>query len=139
VQMEPQGAEHKAPGSTLGRMSIRKKFHGDLEATSRGEMLTAMTEVEGSAAYVALEQVTGTLGGRSGAFVLHHSGTMTRGAPRLVLVVVPDSGSGDLQGIDGTMQIEIVDGDHSYVFEYQLPNVTDPPTSGPANSPEPGP
>ncbi|MCI4326331.1 MAG: DUF3224 domain-containing protein [Thermoplasmata archaeon] len=137
--MEPQGAEHKAPGSTLGRMSIRKNFHGDLEATSRGEMLTAMTDVEGSAAYVALEQVNGTLGGRTGAFVLHHSGTMTRGAPKLVLVVVPDSGCGELEGLEGAMQIEIVDGEHSYVFEYQLPSGTGPAPLGPAKSDEPGP
>lgn len=103
-----------------GRMSLDKRFHGDLEGTSKGEMLTAGTEVEGSAGYVAIERVTGTLHGRSGTFVLQHSGTLTRGAPQLSITVVPDSGTGELVGLAGTMAIEIAGGKHSYDFEYTL-------------------
>src|SRR5271157_4644937 len=114
AKMTPQGPEDKAEGSTLGRMSIEKQFHGDLEATSKGEMLSAMTDVKGSAGYVAIERVTGTLQGRSGSFVLQHSGTMTRGAPQLTITVVPDSGSGQLVSLAGKLTIKIVDGEHSY-------------------------
>jgi hypothetical protein len=103
-----------------GRMSIDKQFHGDLEATSTGEMLTAATEVKGSAGYVAIERVTGTLRGRAGAFTLQHSGTMTRGVAQLSVTVVPDSGSGQLVGLAGKMTINIADGKHSYEFEYTL-------------------
>jgi hypothetical protein len=102
-------------------MSIDKKFSGDLEATSKGEMLTAMTEVKGSAGYVAIERVNGTLHGRSGTFVLQHSGTMTRGAPELSLTVVPDSGTGQLVGLAGKMTIKIEEGKHFYEFDYRLP------------------
>jgi hypothetical protein len=101
-------------------MSIDKQFHGDLEATSRGEMLTAGTDVPGSAGYVAMERVTGRLHGRSGAFLLQHSGTMTRGAPQLAITVVPDSGTGELAGLGGRMAITITDGRHSYDFDYTL-------------------
>ena len=118
--MTPQGPEDKAEGSTIGRMSIEKQFHGDLEATSKGEMLSAMTDVKGSAGYVAIERVTGTLKGRSGSFVLQHTGTMTRGAPELTITVVPDSGSDQLVSLAGKMAIKIVDGKHSYDFEYVL-------------------
>jgi len=120
VKMTPQGPEDKAEGSTIGRMSIEKQFHGDLEATSKGEMLSAMTDVKGSAGYVAIERVTGTLKGRSGSFVLQHTGTMTRGAPELTITVVPDSGSDQLVSLAGKMAIKIVDGKHSYDFEYVL-------------------
>ena len=113
-------SDDQAEGATLGRMSIDKQFHGDLEATSKGEMLTAGTGVKGSAGYVAIERVTGTLHGRSGSFVLQHSGTMTRGAPQLTITVVPDSGTGELAGLAGRMTIEIADGKHSYDFEYTL-------------------
>ena len=109
--------QHEA---AVSRMSIEKQFRGDLDATSAGEMLAAMTDVEGSAGYVALERVSGTLHGRSGAFVLQHSGTMTRGAPELSVTVVPDSGSGQLAGLVGSMAINIVDGAHFYEFEYTL-------------------
>ena len=105
-------------------MSLDKQFHGDLEATSKGEMLTAMSAVKGSAGYVAMERVTGTLKGRNGSFALQHSGTMARGAQQLVITVVPDSGEGDLKGLAGTMAIEIADGKHSYVLEYSLPGTT---------------
>jgi hypothetical protein len=102
----------------LGRMSIDKQFHGDLEGTSKGQMLTAATSVKDSAGYVAIERVTGTLGGRKGSFALQHSGTMARGAPQLTITVVPDSGTGELVGLAGKMTIRIADGKHFYDFEY---------------------
>ncbi len=120
VKLTPQAADDENEGATLGRMSIAKQFHGDLEATSKGEMLTAGTGVKGSAGYVAIERVSGTLDGRSGAFMLQHSGTMTRGAPQLTITVVPDSGTGELVGLAGKMTIKIADGKHSYDFEYTL-------------------
>jgi hypothetical protein len=99
-------------------MSIDKQFHGDLEATSKGEMLAAGTAVKGSAGYVAIERVTGTLHGRTGSFVLQHSATMTRNTPELSIAVVPDSGSGELVGLAGKMMITITNGKHFYEFEY---------------------
>ena len=120
VKLSPQAPEDKAEGAALGRMSIDKQFHGDLEGTSKGEMLSAITGVKGSAGYVAIERVSGTLHGRSGTFVLEHSGIMTRGAPQLTITVVPDSGSGQLVGLAGRMAINIADGKHSYDFEYTL-------------------
>ena len=110
----------KAEDAQLGRMSIDKQFHGDLEAVSKGEMLSARTPVQGSAGYVAIEYVHGKLHGRSGAFVFQHSATMTRGHPRLSITVVPDSGSGDLTGLAGSLMITIEDGKHSYEFEYTI-------------------
>lgn len=104
----------------LGRMSIDKRFHGDLEASSLGQMLMAGTEVKGSAGYVALEKVSGKLHGRSGTFILQHSGTMTRGAGQLTVAVVPDSGTGGLKGLAGKLTIDIRDGQHFYGFEYTL-------------------
>jgi len=110
---------------TLGRMTIDKTFHGDLEATSKGQMLTAATDVKGSAGYVAIERVTGTLrtstGVRTGAFALQHTGTLNRGVPELSVTVVPDSATGQLVGLAGKMNIIITDGKHSYDFEYTLP------------------
>jgi hypothetical protein len=103
-------------------MSIDKQFHGDLEATSKGEMLTAGTVVKGSAGYVATERVSGTLYGRSGTFILQHGGTMTRGTPQLIITVVPDSGTDQLVGLAGTMVINIESGKHSYDFAYTLAN-----------------
>ena len=120
VKLVPQAMGDQADGGLLGRMAIDKQFHGDLEATSKGEMLTAGTSVKGSAGYVAIERVSGTLHGRSGSFVLQHSGTMTRGVPQLAITVVPDSGTGDLAGLAGKMAIVIADGKHSYDFEYTL-------------------
>jgi len=113
--------EDKAEGATLGRMSINKQFHGDLEATSKGEMLSATTSVKGSAGYVAIERVTGALAGRKGSFVLQHTGTMNRGAPTLTVSVVPDSGTNELAGLMGTLAIIIADGKPSYDFEYSIP------------------
>lgn len=120
VKLTPQPLADSAADPSLGRLAIDKQFHGDLEAASRGEMLSAGTGVEGSAGYVAIERVSGTLHGRSGSFVLQHNGTMNRGAPRLTITVVPDSGAGELAGLAGTMSIAIADGQHSYDFEYTL-------------------
>ncbi|MEO6259550.1 MAG: SgcJ/EcaC family oxidoreductase [Thermoanaerobaculia bacterium] len=121
VKVLPQGEVDKAIGSSLGRMSIDKQFHGELEGTGKGEMLTAMTDVKGSAAYVALERVTGTLHARSGSFVLLHNGVMSSSSQQLSLTVVPDSGSEALTGISGTMTIVNDGGKHSYDFAYALP------------------
>jgi hypothetical protein len=102
-------------------MSLAKRFHGDLEGTSQGQMLAAATAVKGSAGYVAIELVTGALGGRRGSFVLQHSGTMTRGTPQLTIAVVPDSGTDELAGLQGRMTITIEGGAHSYELDYSLP------------------
>ena len=118
--MNPQPPYDDANGVQLGRISVDKTFAGDLEARSRVEMLTAMTTVKGSAGYVAIERVTGTLHGRNGSFVFQHSGTMTRGAQQLTIAVVPDSGSGALAGISGTFTIEITGGRHFYTFDYDI-------------------
>lgn len=118
VKMTPQ--DDKSEDSNLGRMLLDKQFHGDLEATGKGQMLTAMTPVQGSATYVAIEKVSGTLNGKTGTFVLHHTGVMTRGAQQLSINVVPDSGTGQLAGIAGRMDIKIEGGKHSYVLEYTL-------------------
>ncbi len=120
VKLNPQQLADKTADATLGRMSIDKQFHGDIEAVSKGEMLSAGTGVKGSAGYVAIERVSGTLHGRSGAFVLQHSGTMTRGAAQLSVAVVPDSGTGQLVGLAGKMAINIVDGKHLYDFDYTI-------------------
>lgn len=104
----------------FGRMSIDKTFRGDLQATSRGEMLTVMTGVDGSAGYVAVEQVTGTLKGKSGTFALQHFGIMNRGDSRLELEVVPDSGTGELAGLSGMMTIDLEDGTHCYTLNFSL-------------------
>ena len=122
VTMQPQSAPDQAVGVTLARMSLDKQFEGDLVATGRGEVLTAMTPVQGSAGYVAIERVTGTIAGRTGAFVFQHSSTMDRGVPSQSVTVVPDSGTGGLAGISGSFTIEIRDGRHSYEFDYTLPD-----------------
>ena len=108
--------------SGLGRMSLDKTFRGDLVGTSVGEMLTAMSQVEGSGVYVAVERVTGTLSGRKGSFALHHTGVMERGKPSLTVTVVPDSGTDGLAGISGKLTIEITGGKHFYELEYTLPD-----------------
>jgi len=120
VKLVPQ-TDDKNGDAALGRMTIDKTFHGDLEGTSKGQMLTGMTEVKGSAGYVAIEKVSGTLHGRTGTFILQHTGTMNRGVPHLIITVVPDSGTGQLAGITGTFTVNIADGKHSYEFEYSLP------------------
>jgi hypothetical protein len=123
VALAPQsdGIDDGTGGIALGRMTLDKRFDGDLSGTSKGQMLTAMTAVKGSAGYVAIERVTGTLHGRAGSFVLQHTGTMNRGAPALTITVVPDSGTGALAGITGTFVMDIVDGRHFYDFAYALP------------------
>jgi hypothetical protein len=121
VKLSPQGPGDKAEGSSLGAMIIDKQFHGDLEATAKGQMLMAGTDVKNSAGYVAIERITGTLHGRTGSFVLQHSGVMTRGVPQQSINVVPDSGSGQLAGLAGSMTVVIEGGKHSYTFEYTLP------------------
>ncbi len=119
VKLTPETLADKGADKTLARMAIDKQFHGDLEATSKGEMLSAVTPVKGSAGYVAIERVTGTLKGRKGSFVLQHSATMARGTPHLNVVVVPDSGTDELTGLAGRMTINIAPGgQHSYDFEY---------------------
>jgi hypothetical protein len=118
VKMSPVSA----PETPAGRFTLDKKYHGDLEASAQGEMLTAMTAVKGSAGYVAIEKVTGALAGRRGTFHLQHTGTMNRGTPSLGIMVVPDSGTGELAGLTGTMSIQIAaDGAHYYTFDYTLP------------------
>jgi hypothetical protein len=122
VKIDPQTPDEKAGAPALVRMLINKQFHGDLEATSKGSMLAAGAGAKGSSGgYVALEIVTGTLKGRSGTFILQHTGVMNRGAPSLTVAVVPDSATGQLIGLAGKMTITIVDGKHSYDLEYTLP------------------
>lgn len=122
VKIDPQAPDEKAGGAAIGRMLIDKQFHGDLEATSKGTMLAAGTGAKNSSGgYVALEIVTGSLKGRTGTFVLQHSATMNRGVPQLSVTVVPDSGTGQLAGLAGTMNINIADGKHSYDLVYTLP------------------
>lgn len=120
VKLTPLTFEGLTDASQLGRMSIDKQITGDLVATTHGQMLSAMTATQGSAGYVALERVDGTLHGRRGSFVLQHTGTMTRGTPALSVTVVPDSGSGDLTGLSGDFIIIVADGKHSYAFNYLL-------------------
>lgn len=121
VKLQPMDFYAKATeGIKLGRMSIDKIFSGPLEATSKGEMLTALTATQGSAGYVAIEQVVGSLSGKKGSFVLQHFGTMNRGKDRLVLEVVPDSGTGELIGLTGKMLIKIDNGKHGYEFDYEI-------------------
>jgi len=120
VKPLPELEPNLADGVTLGRMSLDKRFEGDLAATGRGQMLTAMTPVQGSAGYVAIERVTGTLHGKRGSFVFQHSGSMSGGTQQLTIAVVPDSGTGELAGIAGTFRIQIAEGEHFYEFEYQL-------------------
>jgi len=118
LTQQESGTDH-----AIGRMTIDKKFTGDLDATSAGEMLAVGTAVAGSAGYVAMERVSGTLAGREGTFALQHSGTMTRGDATLSVTVVPDSGTGDLAGLSGTMTIERTGDGHRYEFAYALPGV----------------
>lgn len=121
VQIQPQGEPAAADGVTTGRMSLDKTFEGDFTGTGRGEMLSAMTAVKGSAGYVAIERVSGSLNGRRGSFVMQHTGTMTRGAPQLSITIVPDSGTGELTGIAGVFKLEITGGKHLYELDYTLP------------------
>jgi len=121
VKLESLPFEGADPLWKLGRMSIDKQISGDLVATTKGQMISAMTETKGSAGYVAIERVTGTLNGRKGSFVLQHNGLMNRGSPLLSVVVVPDSGTDELVGLEGEFTIVIEGGKHSYEFSYRLP------------------
>ena len=120
VKVTPQKPDTQiARAAGVGRLTIDKRFHGDLEGTGKGEMLASQSDVPGSAGYVAMERVTGTLKGRSGGFILQHSATMTRGAPVSSIMVVPDSGTGELRGISGRMTVTVgAEGGHSYEFEF---------------------
>jgi len=120
VKVTPQETDAKDTAAAVGKFSLDKQFHGDLSGTSKGVMLAMSTAVSGSAGYVAMEQVTGSLNGRSGSFALQHTGTMTRGAPQLSVIVVPDSGTGELAGLSGKMDIKITDGKHFYEFDYAI-------------------
>jgi len=118
VKMTPQPAEDVA--GPMGRFLLDKQYRGDLAGASRGQMVAFRSATDGSAGYVAMEQVTGTLAGRSGTFVLQHSSTMTRGVPTQSIAVVPDSGTGELAGLSGSMTIDIVGGKHFYEFAYEI-------------------
>jgi len=121
VSMKPLAFEGANPEFKLGRMSIDKQLIGDLTASTVGQMLSAMTDIDGSAGYVAIERVAGVLNGKRGTFVLQHTGTMNHGAPSLVVTVVPDSGTEELVGLEGDFKIDIDKGKHSYEFTYRLP------------------
>jgi hypothetical protein len=121
IKMNPQPVAPGNADARLGRFALDKQFQGDLVGRSLGEMIAHRTAVAGSAGYVAMERVDGSLHGRKGSFVLQHSGTMNRGAATLVLTVVPDSADGDLAGLAGEMAIDIKDGKHFYTFNYRLP------------------
>ncbi len=120
VSIKPLSVENASQDDKLGRMSIDKTIAGDLIATTNGQMLTAGTDIKGSAGYVAIEKVSGTLNGRKGTFILQHTATMNRGQPTMNIHVVPDSGTDGLTGLEGNFKIEIIDGEHRYELSYQL-------------------
>ena len=120
VKLKPMPGDESTGGDAIGRMSIEKQFHGDLEGSSKGQMIAHMSAVSGSAGYVAMEIVTGTLAGKRGTFVLQHNATMAHGSQQLNIIVVPDSGTGDLKGLAGSMNVIIDAGKHSYEFDYSL-------------------
>ena len=121
VKITPQASDLAPEGPNLGRMSIDKQYHGDLEAAAKGEMITAAgLAVKESAAYSAVERVAGTLHGKKGSFALQHTGIMNRGTPSLNVTVVPDSGTGELAGLTGTMEIIIEGKLHKYVLDYEI-------------------
>ena len=121
VKMTPQAPDDGDASGVPGRMRLDKRYHGDLDASSRGQMLAAQSSVKGSAGYVAIEQVTGALQGRTGTFMLQHTGVMNRGTGSLTITVIPDSGTGELSELAGTMSIEAGGGVHTYIFDFTLP------------------
>lgn len=121
VTIKPGASPEREGRTEIGRMSLDKQYYGDLAATGKGEMLTAVTDTKGSAAYVAIERVTGTLNGRTGSFVIQHAGTMSSGSESLAISIVPDSGTEELSGIRGEMLIRIPDGKHIYELTYTFP------------------
>ena len=120
VEIVPEPSFLEQDGLTLSRNSVKKTFHGEMAGTAEAQMIAAFTGTPGSAGYVAIEHFTGSVGGKSGSFVLQHSGIMNRGDARLTVTIVPDSGSGELASISGTMDIENDEGQHSYVLDYDL-------------------
>ena len=120
VKLTPQGEADKYDGATTARMTADKQYHGDLEGTGQGEMLSALSDVKGSGSYVAIERISGTLNGRKGTFVLGHRSRVTRGAQQLEIDVVPDSGTGELAGITGRRRSRFTEGKHEYDFEYRI-------------------
>jgi len=121
VILQPLSNTEITNDALFGRLLLTKKFSGDLQATARGQMLSAGTSTKGSAGYVAIDQVAGELDGLKGGFVLQHWGSMNRGVPTLSIMVVPDSGTGELTGISGTLSVNIIDGKHFYDFIYSIP------------------
>lgn len=121
VSMKPASPAEKEGRTAIGRMVLDKQYFGELAATGKGEMLTAVTDTKGSAAYVAIERISGTLHGKKGSFVLQHSGTMRGGAQNLSTSIVPDSGTEQLAGISGTLAMKVVEGKHVYELDYVLP------------------
>lgn len=121
VSMTPAAPTERSGRTTLGRMLLDKQYDGELVATGKGEMLTAVTDTRGAASYVAIEHVAGKLDGRAGSFVLHHLGTMAGGVDKLVMAIVSESGTGDLAGISGQFALRVVDGKHQYELDYALP------------------
>ena len=119
TEAEPPFLEHE--GLTLNRNTVRKEFTGDMVGTSEAQMLAAFTATPGSAGYVAIERFTGAVDGRSGSFVLQHSGTMNKGDAQLTVTIVPDSGAGDLTGISGALEINNDNGHHTYALTYEFP------------------
>ena len=120
VNMDPEPPFLEQDGLTLNRYVVSKTFHGDMSGSSEAQMIAAFTGTPGSAGYVAVEHFTGSVDGKTGSFVMQHSGTMNRGDAQLTVTIVPDSGSGDLTGISGTLDIENDDGQHSYVLNYEF-------------------
>ena len=120
VNMEPEPPFLERDGVTLNRNVVRKQFSGDVVGASEAQMLAAFTGTPGSAGYVAIEHFTGSVDGKSGSFVLQHSGMMDKGDARLTVTIVPDSGAGELAGISGTMTIDNDEGQHSYLLDYEL-------------------
>lgn len=121
IKMTPAGAPQHEGRTATGRMLLEKQYAGELQATGKGEMLTAMTDTKGSAAYVAIERITGTLKGKAGSFVVQHAGTMHGGDSQLAVRIVPESGTGELAGISGRMALKQVDRQHRYELDYVLP------------------
>ncbi|NHZ66399.1 DUF3224 domain-containing protein [Massilia genomosp. 1] len=122
ITIIPAGVPEKEGRTVTARMALEKRYTGALAASGKGAMLTAVSDTRGSAAYVAIERVSGTLAGRKGGFVLQHAGTMRAGTSQATITIVPDSGTEELSGISGAMTLTVVDGKHFYALDYALPN-----------------
>ncbi|MFZ4875367.1 DUF3224 domain-containing protein [Janthinobacterium sp. Mn2066] len=121
ISMTPAGAPQRSGRTALGRTVLEKVYAGDLVGTCRGEMLSAVTDTRGAAGYVAIEAITGVLQGRTGSFVVQHTGTMADGKQELSIAIVPHSGTGQLEGISGTLAIRVAESQHFYELAYSLP------------------